>query len=95
VQRGIMRPSRETLFTIVPRTDRYKSKAVIDTFVYRVGDVAGAQIEGLLKQLGLGLVALTGVALPLAAAWMALGVWLGYAQGRQERSAKLVKGTPA
>ena len=95
VQRGIMRPSRETLFTIVPRADRYKSKAVIDTFVYRVGDVAGAQIEGLLKQLGLGLVALTGVALPLAAAWMALGVWLGYAQRRQEHRTKSAKGTSA
>ena len=95
VQRGIMRPSRETLFTIVPRADRYKSKAVIDTFVYRVGDVAGAQIEGLLKQLGLGLVALTGVALPLAAAWMALGVWLGYSQRRQEQSAESSKGTSA
>ena len=95
VQRGIMRPSRETLFTIVPRTDRYKSKAVIDTFVYRVGDVSGAQIEGLLKQLGLGLAALTGVALPLAAAWMALGVWLGYAQRRNEHHTESSKRTPA
>ena len=34
VQRGIMRPARETLFTVVPRADRYKSKAFIDTFVY-------------------------------------------------------------
>ncbi|MEX2163985.1 MAG: MFS transporter [Sulfuricaulis sp.] len=42
VQRGIMRPARETLFTIVPRADRYKAKAFIDTFVYRAGDVVGA-----------------------------------------------------
>ena len=83
VQRGIMRPARETLFTVVPRAERYKSKAVIDTFVYRVGDVAGAQTEGLLKQLGMGLVALGSVAVPLAAAWMALGVWLGYAQRKR------------
>jgi AAA family ATP:ADP antiporter len=82
VQRGIMRPSRETLFTVVPRTDRYKAKAFIDTFVYRAGDVAGAQTEGMLKQLGLGLAALAAVAVPLAAAWMALGIWLGYAQRR-------------
>jgi AAA family ATP:ADP antiporter len=80
VQRGIMRPSRETLFTVVPRADRYKAKAFIDTFVYRAGDVVGAQTEGLLKQLGMGLAALTSVAVPLAAAWMALGIWLGYAQ---------------
>ncbi|MDH4095113.1 MAG: MFS transporter, partial [Betaproteobacteria bacterium] len=29
VQRGIMRPSRETLFTVVPRAERYKAKAFI------------------------------------------------------------------
>lgn len=80
VQRGIMRPSRETLFTVVPRTDRYKAKAFIDTFVYRTGDAVGAQTEGLLGRLGMGLAALATVALPLAAAWMALGIWLGYAQ---------------
>ena len=34
VQRAIMRPARETLFTVVSREDKYKSKAFIDTFVY-------------------------------------------------------------
>jgi AAA family ATP:ADP antiporter len=95
VQRGIMRPARETLFTVVPRTDRYKAKAFIDTFVYRVGDVAGAQTEGLLKQLGMGLVALGSLAVPLAAAWMALGVWLGYAQGRRASGTERKEGAPA
>lgn len=80
VQRGIMRPARETLFTVVPRADRYKAKAFIDTFVYRTGDVVGAQTEGLLGRLGMGLAALAAFAAPLAAAWMALGLWLGYAQ---------------
>ena len=80
VQRGIMRPSRETLFTVVPRAERYKAKAFIDTFVYRTGDAVGAQTEGLLGRLAMALTALATVALPLAAAWMALGIWLGYAQ---------------
>ncbi len=66
VQRGIMRPARETLFTVVPRADRYKAKAFIDTFVYRTGDVIGAQTEGLLGRLGMGLAALASVAVPLA-----------------------------
>ena len=83
VQRGIMRPSRETLFTVVPRADRYKAKAFIDTFVYRAGDVVGAQTEGLLGRLGLGLAALASCAVPLAAAWLALGLWLGRAQSRR------------
>jgi AAA family ATP:ADP antiporter len=83
VQRGIMRPARETLFTIVPRADRYKAKAFIDTFVYRAGDVVGAQSEGLLARLGMGLAALAAFAVPLALAWMVLGLWLGRAQGRR------------
>jgi AAA family ATP:ADP antiporter len=95
VQRGIMRPSRETLFTVVPRADRYKAKAFIDTFVYRAGDVVGAQTEGLLKQLGLGLAALASVAVPLAAAWMALGIWLGYAQRARARGTEQTEGAPA
>jgi len=89
VQRGIMRPSRETLFTVVPRADRYKAKAFIDTFVYRTGDVVGAQTEGLLGRLGMGLTALATVALPLAAAWMALGIWLGYAQRARANGTKV------
>lgn len=93
VQRGIMRPARETLFTIVPRADRYKSKAFIDTFVYRGGDVIGAQTDGLLGRLGMGLAALASLAVPLAVIWMALGLWLGHAQ--RERAARGPQGAPA
>jgi AAA family ATP:ADP antiporter len=82
VQRAIMRPARETLFTVVSRADKYKSKAFIDTFVYRGGDVVGAQVEGVLGRLGMGLAALISVAVPLAVAWAALGVWLGRKQAR-------------
>jgi AAA family ATP:ADP antiporter len=83
VQRAIMRPARETLFTVVSRTDKYKSKAFIDTFVYRGGDVIGAQVEGALGRLAAGVTALVAVAVPLAIVWAALGVWLGRAQQRQ------------
>lgn len=83
VQRGLMRPARETLFTVVGREDRYKAKAFIDTVVYRLGDLAGAQTEGFLARLGAGLAALASFALPLAALWLALGLWLGHAQKRR------------
>jgi AAA family ATP:ADP antiporter len=82
VQRGVMRPARETLFTTVSRADRYKAKAFIDTFVYRTGDVVGAQTEGLLGRLGMGLAALAAFAIPLAVLWTALGWWLGASHGR-------------
>jgi AAA family ATP:ADP antiporter len=83
VQRAIMRPARETLFTVVSRADKYKSKAFIDTFVYRGGDVVGAQVEGVLGRLAAGVTALVVVAVPLAVVWAALGVWLGRRQERQ------------
>lgn len=82
IQRAVMRPARETLFTVVGREEKYKAKAFIDTFVYRVGDVVGAQAEGWLGRLGIGLAALTALALPLALLWAGLGVWLGRQQQR-------------
>jgi len=89
IQRALTRPARETLYTVVSREDKYKSKAFIDTFGYRGGDVIGAQIEGLLARLGMGLAGLVSVAVPLALAWAALGWWLGRAQQR------LAIGTPS
>jgi len=83
VQRGIMRPARETLFTTVPRAERYKAKAFIDTFVYRGGDALGSQTEGLLGRLGMGLAGLAWFAVPLAIIWMSLGLWLGYTQNKR------------
>jgi AAA family ATP:ADP antiporter len=87
LQRALTRPARETLYTVTSRADKYKSKAFIDTFVYRGGDVLGAQLEGLLVRLGLGLAALATVAVPLALLWALLGLWLGRAQQRMARQA--------
>src|SRR5690606_19115594 len=69
VQRALMRPGRETLFTVVSREEKYKAKAFTDTFGYRAGDAVGAWTEGLLGKLGMGLVGLASVAVPLALAW--------------------------
>jgi AAA family ATP:ADP antiporter len=81
VQRGIMRPARETLFTIVSREEKYKSKAFIDTAVYRAGDSVTAWLEGGISRLG-GLIALASVAVPLAVVWLGLAFWLGREQER-------------
>jgi AAA family ATP:ADP antiporter len=80
IQRAITRPARETLFTVVSREEKYKSKAFTDTFVYRGGDVVGAWTEGFLGRLGMALVGLASVAVPLAVAWGVLGLWLGRRQ---------------
>lgn len=94
VQRAITRPARETLFTVVGREDKYKSKAFTDTFVYRGGDVLGAWTEGWLGLLGLGVIGLASVVVPLSAAWAMLGVWLGRSQGAMT-AAKEASATPS
>lgn len=83
VQRGITRPAREALFTVVSREEKYKAKAFVDTFIYRSGDVVGAQTEGALGRLGLAMGGLVSVVVPLALVWAALGLWLGRAQARR------------
>lgn len=97
LQRALTRPARETLYTVVSREDKYKSKAFIDTFVYRGGDVAGAQVQGGLAQLGLGLAGLATLAVPLALVWGALGLWLGRRQrllGEGSADADRLSSTP-
>jgi AAA family ATP:ADP antiporter len=81
---AISRPSRETLFSVVPPAEKYKAKPVVDVFLYRGGDVAGVGIDGALRALGsLGWVAAATV--PLAAMWGILSIGLGRAQTRRDR----------
>lgn len=94
VQRGITRPARETLWTIVSREEKYKAKAFIDTFVYRGGDAVGAPTEALVTRLG-GLAALSAVVAPLAIVFGALGVWLGLTQRRIVRERARAPEQPA
>jgi AAA family ATP:ADP antiporter len=77
---GLAGPAREMLFTVVTRPERYKAKNVIDTVVYRGGDAVSGWAFAGLTALGLGLTGTALVALPLAAAWIAVGVSLGRRQ---------------
>lgn len=71
---ALSKPAREALFTVVPRADKYKAKGIIDTFVYRGGDTVGTAADAGLAALGL---AAAWLAVPLGAASLVLGVWLG------------------
>jgi ATP:ADP antiporter, AAA family len=77
---AIARPTREVLFTVVPREDRYKAKSVIDTVVYRTGDQVGAWSVALLRWAGLGTAGTALVAIPIAALWLLNALWLGRRQ---------------
>jgi len=78
------RPSREVLFTAVPREDKYKTKSVIDTLVFRGGDVVGAWTYA-----ALGAAAIP-AGIPFALAWLVTAVLL--ARAHEARAAS--KGAP-
>lgn len=80
---AISRPSRETLFSVVTPAEKYKAKPVVDVFLYRFGDAAGAGIDGLFAVLGLTLAWVAMSTAPLAAMWIALSIGMGRAQGRR------------
>jgi AAA family ATP:ADP antiporter len=74
---SLARPTREMLFTVVPRADRYKAKTFIDTVVYRVGDQIGAWAFAPLAAAGAGIGAVSTVAVAIAIVSVANAVWLG------------------
>jgi AAA family ATP:ADP antiporter len=79
------RPSREVLFVVVSREDKYKTKNLIDTVVYRLGDQVGAWTSSLIAMAGLGAGAIAWTAVPVALAWVANAWWLGRRQEARAR----------
>ena len=84
---ALARPARETLFTVVSREDKYKAKNFIDTIVYRTGDQIGAWTTPALGWIGLGLRGVSIVAVPMAAIWLGISLWLGRQQARRAKRA--------
>ena len=85
---AVARPARETLFSVVPPAEKYKAKPLVDVFLYRAGDVAGAGIDGAFRALGLALGWVAAATVPLAAVWAVLAVGLGKAQTRRDTGAE-------
>ena len=78
---SLTNPAMETLFTVVPREDKYKAKSFIETFVYRGGDQIASLLYAALAALGLGLAGIAFTAVPFSLVWLGLAVWLGRRQG--------------
>jgi ATP:ADP antiporter, AAA family len=79
---SLSKPAREILYTVVPREQKYKAKNVIDTLVYRGGDAISSWVVTFLRSFGLGLSAMSFAAIPVAAAWLAVALWLGRRQAQ-------------
>jgi len=82
---AVSRPAREVLYTVVSREQKYKSKNVIDTVVYRGGDALSGWAYAGLVGLGLELPAIALVAVPVSGAWLAAAWALG--RGHDRRAA--------
>jgi AAA family ATP:ADP antiporter len=71
---AIDRPVREMLYIPLEPDAKYKAKSLIDTFVYRTGDLIGVWITPLLKAMSLP-IGLPGMG--ISALWVACTAWLG------------------
>jgi AAA family ATP:ADP antiporter len=94
---AVTRPTREVLFTVLPREDRYKAKNFIDTFVYRLGDQIGAWAHTALTAASIGPVGIAWLAVPVSLVWLANGLWLGRRQEQlaAQPAAPVVRATDA
>ena len=92
---AVARPTRETLFTVVQREDKYKAKSFIDTFIYRAGDQIGAWCYALMGVLGFGVAGVAFAAIPISAAWLLNGFWLGRKQEKMAVQQRTQQEQPA
>jgi ATP:ADP antiporter, AAA family len=85
-QYAIARPSREICFTVVEQSSRYKAKNVVDTVVYRFGDVSSAWVQAGLRSMGYGMNGAIAVGVAASVVWGAAALFLGrrYEKIRQQ-----------
>jgi len=86
-QYAIARPTREICFTVVEQSSRYKAKNVIDTVVYRFGDLSSAWMQAGLRAAGFGLAGAVTLGIGACIAWGGVARYSGrcYEQMRREQ----------
>jgi AAA family ATP:ADP antiporter len=77
---ALAKPTREMLFTVIAPDQKYRSKAFIDTVMYRGSDMVNGWFFHGLRAAGVSLAAIAFTAVPFAAAGLGIGLWLGRRQ---------------
>ena len=72
-----VRPGREMLYSPLDNETRYKAKSVTDVPVYRGADALAAQVSNAIASAGISASAVAMLGALVAAAWGAVGWWLG------------------
>jgi AAA family ATP:ADP antiporter len=78
---ALMRPSREMLYVVLDRAEKYKAKNFIDTTVYRGGDAVSAWVYDGLRALSLSLAHIALIGALASALW----AWVALRMGRAQR----------
>ena len=72
---SVAKPSRDMLFTVVDQQAKYKAKNVIDTVVYRFGDLTSSWVSAAVLPFGVAGLAIFGVVVSLV--WFPIAWMLG------------------
>jgi AAA family ATP:ADP antiporter len=72
---AIAKPSRDMLFTLVDQESKYKAKNVIETVVYRFGDLSSSWLSAAVLPFGVAGLAILGIAISVF--WFPIAVLLG------------------
>ena len=72
---AVAKPTREMLFTVVDQESRYKAKNVIDTVVYRFGDLSSSWVSHAVLPFGVAGLAIFGAL--VSAIWFPIALLLG------------------
>jgi len=93
---AVARPGREMLFTIVDQESKYKAKNVIDTVIYRFGDLSSAWITSGLKAVGVGTTGVAAFGVAVCVVWGLIAWFLGRKyEGVQETRQASTRAVPA
>ena len=84
---AITKPTREMLFSMVSREEKYKAKNFIDTAVLRTGDTFSSWLFTALKAMGTAATTIPIVSIVLGAAWCSVAYWLGTQYQRKSKQA--------
>ena len=72
---AVAKPTREMLFTVVDQESKYKAKNVIDTVIYRFGDVSSAWFSATVLPYGVAGLAIFGIVVSVI--WFPIALLLG------------------
>lgn len=86
---GLVGPSQNILFTIVPRQDKYVAKGFIDTFVFRFSDFLSSKATSFLRSTQFELSTISLALIPVLIAW----VWTSLRIGKKFEETELHSST--